>query len=58
MKHRQPPSVDWVKCNYDVSHYSDSQPSCMGWIIRNHLDIVQECGMGRFEGRQTVEEGE
>ena len=30
----------------------------MGWIIRNKFGIVLDCGMGRFESRSTVEEGE
>lgn len=49
----------WVKCNYDVSHHTNDQDSGMGWIIRNStLGNVEMCGMGRFEGRDTVEEEE
>ncbi|CAN6861486.1 unnamed protein product [Brassica oleracea] len=58
LKSWQLPPADWVKCNYDVSHHHGRQESGMGWIIRNKFGIVLDCGMGRFEGRSTVEEGE
>lgn len=58
MKNWQPSLVGWVKCNYDVSHHRGSQPSGMGWIIRNHLGNIQECGMGKFEGRRRKKENQ
>ncbi|CAG7874729.1 unnamed protein product, partial [Brassica rapa] len=59
IKFWQPSSPeDWVKCNYDVSHHLGRQESGTGWIIQNKYGIVLDCGMGIFEGRSTIEEGE
>lgn len=30
----------------------------MGWVIRNSHGMFLNCGMGKFEGRHTVEEAE
>ncbi|VVA98337.1 unnamed protein product [Arabis nemorensis] len=54
----KPPASDWVKCNYDVSHREGNQNSGLGWIIKNSNGIFLEAGMGKFEGRETVEEAE
>ena len=56
-KHWQPPSPGWIKCNYDVSHHQGASVSGMGWIFRNTGGQVLTCGMGQFEGRPSVEEG-
>ncbi|KAG2240190.1 hypothetical protein Bca52824_090951 [Brassica carinata] len=53
----EPPPVGWVKCNYDVS-LTQYPTSGMGWVIRNSQGILLNCGMGKFEGRHTVEEAE
>ncbi|KAG7599476.1 Ribonuclease H domain, partial [Arabidopsis suecica] len=52
------PSRGWVKCNYDASHYEGVTPSGLGWIIRDSHGTCLECGMGKFQGRLTVEEAE
>jgi len=54
----QKPPVGWVKCNYDVSHYEGKITAGLGWIIRNSHGTCMDCGMGKFQGRQTIEEGE
>jgi len=54
----QRPPVGWVKCNYDVSHHEGNKFSGLGWIIRNSQGICLDCGMGKFQGRQTIEEAE
>lgn len=54
----EPPPRGWVKCNYDASHHTGNYPSGLGWIIRNSNGTVLECGMGKFQGRATVEESE
>ena len=52
-----PPPVGWVKCNYDVS-LTQYQTSGMRWVIRNSHGMLLNCGMGKFEGRHTVEDAE
>ncbi|KAL9812070.1 putative ribonuclease H domain, reverse transcriptase zinc-binding domain-containing protein [Arabidopsis thaliana] len=53
-----PPPRGWVKCNYDASHHEGAGASGLGWIIRDSNGFVLDCGMGQFEGRNTIEEAE
>lgn len=52
------PRRGWVKCNYDVSHHEGNIDSGMGWIIRNDNGFFMDCGMGKYQGRMTIEEAE
>lgn len=47
-----------MKCNYDVSHYGGDNVSGIGWIIRDDKGVFLDCGMGKFQGRNSVEEAE
>lgn len=50
------PKTGWVKCNFDASHHEGDQPSGLGWIIRDPHGNVLDCGMGKYQGRHTIEE--
>ncbi|ESQ43697.1 hypothetical protein EUTSA_v10015769mg [Eutrema salsugineum] len=50
------PARLWVKCNYDSSHHPGNPISGLGWIIHNCQGTFLECGMGKFQGRNTAEE--
>ncbi|XP_010513002.1 PREDICTED: uncharacterized protein LOC104788940 [Camelina sativa] len=52
------PNDGWVKCNYDVSHYEGDRHSGLGWLIRNTNGIFLDGGMGKYQGRATIEEAE
>ncbi|EFH41781.1 hypothetical protein ARALYDRAFT_917523 [Arabidopsis lyrata subsp. lyrata] len=52
------PERGYVKCNFDASHYEGNQSSGLGRIIRDSNGTCLDCGMGKFQGRQTIEEAE
>ncbi|KAL9288137.1 putative ribonuclease H domain-containing protein [Arabidopsis thaliana] len=39
-------------------HHEGAGASGLGWIIRDSNGFVLDCGMGQFEGRNTIEEAE
>ncbi|XP_010501862.1 PREDICTED: uncharacterized protein LOC104779182 [Camelina sativa] len=53
-----PPDQRWVKCNYDASHHDGDRNSGLGWILRTTTGAFLEAGMGKFQGRATIEESE
>ncbi|XP_010462877.1 PREDICTED: uncharacterized protein LOC104743503 [Camelina sativa] len=52
------PPPGWIKCNYDASHIEGNNISGLSWIIRDSNGFLLHCGMGKFQGRTTIEESE
>lgn len=48
------PRSGWIKCNYDSSHHEENRNSGRGWILWNESGIVNHCGMGKFQRRNTT----
>lgn len=52
------PHKGWIKCNYDASHHERNRASGLGWIIRNFNGVFLNRAMGKYQGRQSIEEAE